>query len=290
MSHFSVAVITDSLEKVEALLAPYQENNMDDCPKKYLTFFDKEQECREEYETKTVEKIRMPDGRLLNSWDEEFRVHATIGLGSNTHHVPEHLEHVQVPFKDIYPTLEAFMEQWHCYKKDDETGKYGYWENPNAKWDWWSGELLLKNGKRANCAKIKEVFFANDPACASATDSSVEIAGIYVPKSVSKVVQEQIKEASAAWDTTLSGNGFYKPDYFIQRYGTKEQYIKECISFNTFAVVTPDGKWHERGKMGWFATSSDTPEEAKQFINSYFETFVKPVDPEHYIVIVDCHI
>lgn len=32
MSHFTVAVITDSPDNLEKLLAPFQENNMGDCP------------------------------------------------------------------------------------------------------------------------------------------------------------------------------------------------------------------------------------------------------------------
>jgi hypothetical protein len=38
--------------------------------------------------------------------------------------------------------------------KDEETGKYGYWENPNAKWDWyqlggrWAGFFRLKPGAK----------------------------------------------------------------------------------------------------------------------------------------------
>ena len=48
MSHFTVLVIGDN---VEEQLAPYQENNMGDCPEEYMEFNDREQECRKEYET-----------------------------------------------------------------------------------------------------------------------------------------------------------------------------------------------------------------------------------------------
>ena len=44
MSHFSVGVFTKTsrLEEVKKLLAPYQENNMGDCPKEYLSFVENE--------------------------------------------------------------------------------------------------------------------------------------------------------------------------------------------------------------------------------------------------------
>lgn len=40
MSHFSVMVICDTVEELETMLAPYQENNMGDCPKQFLEFND----------------------------------------------------------------------------------------------------------------------------------------------------------------------------------------------------------------------------------------------------------
>lgn len=36
MSHFAVAVISDGTKTIEELLAPYQENNMEDCRKSSL--------------------------------------------------------------------------------------------------------------------------------------------------------------------------------------------------------------------------------------------------------------
>ena len=46
MSHFTVAVFSDGTKSVEELLAPYQENNMGDCPKKYLKFISESEENR----------------------------------------------------------------------------------------------------------------------------------------------------------------------------------------------------------------------------------------------------
>ena len=119
MSHFTVGVFIDPKrgKKLEELLAPYQENNMEDCPKEYLEFFECPAEDIEEYE-----------------------------------------EH-----KDEYETLDEFMDKYHGYKKDDITGKYGYWENPNAKWDWytiggrWSNSIITKNGRKCDYAKLKDI-------------------------------------------------------------------------------------------------------------------------------------
>ena len=55
-----------------------------------------------------------------------------------------------------------------------------------------------------------------------------------------------------------------------------------------YAIVTPDGKWHEKGRMGWFGAGSDEKEdeewetEARKLIAQYKEG--------HTAVMVDCHV
>lgn len=136
----------------EEQLAPYQENNNGDCPEDFLEFHDEEESYRKQYENDTVDKVIMPDGRLLNKWDEEFRVKGTFGIGSDTHKVPKELKKRKVPFTELYATFEKFMSDWCGYKeRDEKIGKYGYWENPNRKWDWyklggrWCGFFKLKS-------------------------------------------------------------------------------------------------------------------------------------------------
>lgn len=36
-----------------------------------------------------------------------------------------------------YNTFEEYMEDRYGGPRDEETERYGYWENPNAKWDWY---------------------------------------------------------------------------------------------------------------------------------------------------------
>jgi len=157
LSHFTVMVIGDNLEEQ---LAPYQENNMGNCPQEYLEFNDEEDEYLQKYENDTTEKVVRPDDRLLNTWDEEFQKPGTIGLGSDTHEVPKNLEKRQVPFKELYSTFEEFMKDWCGFdERDPEMKRYGYWNNPNTKWDWysvggrWTGFFKLKKGKTGQTGK-----------------------------------------------------------------------------------------------------------------------------------------
>lgn len=151
MSHFTVLVIGNNAEKQ---LAPFQENNMGDCPESYMTFHDRETECLEEYETKTRTMVVNPEGGYWDTFDNRFRVKGSFGIGSSTYKVPDNYEKKEVPMKELYATFDEFMKEYHGYnERDEKTGKYGYWENPNAKWDWyelggrWTGFFKVKRQK-----------------------------------------------------------------------------------------------------------------------------------------------
>jgi hypothetical protein len=64
-----------------------------------------------------------------------------------------------------------------------------------------------------------------------------------------------------------------------------EDLLNMDLPYVPFAIVTPDGAWHEKGKMGWFGMVSDEKdtwtEECMNILRKY---------ADHLIVIVDCHI
>lgn len=145
MSHFSVLVVISPAQlaksgsvafAIRRMLAPYQENNNGDCPEQFLEFHDQEDEFRKEYVGESVEMIRTKERELVYSWDECFRVPGTLGLGSGTHQPPADLERVDVRHKDRYATFEEFVADWHGHaSRDPKKNRYGYWENPNKRWD-----------------------------------------------------------------------------------------------------------------------------------------------------------
>lgn len=98
-------------DDVEEQLAPFQENNMGTCPPEYLTFHDMHDDC-------------------VQQWEEGDRD--------------------GVPFKKRFATFAAFVDSEFGYERNHDTGRYGYTENSNAKWDWyqiggrWSGRLMLR--------------------------------------------------------------------------------------------------------------------------------------------------
>lgn len=170
------------------------------------------------------------------------------------------------------------LEKYEDAKYDNEGNELSTY-NPKSKWDWysiggrWSGELRLKEedeDRYSYCdgAKIKDIDFSPDKE---------KYDECY------KWWKEKVEGSDEEWDE------FYKKSYFTERYRDAEEYATRSASFTTFALVTPDGEWHEQGKMGWFGFSSDSPDEARAWDEQYM-SFIENADPEYYFVMVDCHI
>ena len=62
---------------------------------------------------------------------------------------------------------------------------------------------------------------------------------------------------------------------------------QSALSFTPYAIVTPDGEWVERGKMGWFGMSSNEKGD-DEWRKIYEETLEKHLDCM--AAVVDCHI
>jgi hypothetical protein len=269
MSHFSVLVIGDD---IESALRPYQENNMGDCPEEYMAFTDVEEEYLKEYNEDSVEQIRTPEGEFTYAWDERFRVPGTFGTGGGTHEPPADLERVKVPFKEKYPTFEEFMSVWGGYpERDPKTGRYGRWENPNAKWDYYGvggrfeGRLRTKAGEYVSSCTAGEVDWE------------------------AMTLEKRIK-AESKW-AAHEAKTLEKIDYIrgdIRKDDTKETYMgRNAVPDATFAVIK-DGQWYEQGKMGWWGMVKDQ-KDAEQWA-SHFQTLVNSLPPEIRLTVVDCHI
>lgn len=124
----------DMNEALAEMMAPYDESTKDP---RFCVFNDVEPEYRSQYENESTTKIRTPEGDLLWSWDDRFRVPGRFSLGSGTHRTPDDCEEVEVPFKELYPSFDAFITDYAGYKFNEAEGKYGYYRNPSAKWDWY---------------------------------------------------------------------------------------------------------------------------------------------------------
>ena len=161
----------------------------------------------------------------------------------------------------------------------DQDGNIYSTYNRKSKWDWWeaggrwAGMLRLKTGSTADSARIGDIDFSRDEA--------------------------EYRRALRFWDVVvdhqpkLPGEEFYSiynENYYRQFYGDRETYANTMASFSTHAVVTPDGEWHEKGAMGWWGVSSETPEDARAWEADYMKRFIEGQDDELMLTVVDCHI
>lgn len=126
MSHFLLAVIhhkQDDLETyLQQALAPYEESPELDSP--YLQFQD---------ETEEVLRIwNSPDVEYAGQWlhdsetGEKIRFEFDHGESANR----------EYKMSECYLDFDMYLNDWFGYEERD--GKYGYWYNPNSKWDWWT--------------------------------------------------------------------------------------------------------------------------------------------------------
>lgn len=307
MSHYTVLVIGDDVEKA---LAPFQENNMDDCPREFLKFHDTEDENRNDYETGTVEMVQLDNGERVYTWDEHFK---SGGIFDRVTTIPEHLQRIQVAHKDRW-TFEEYMKEFcGTESRDPEMNRFGYWENPNKKWDWWkiggrwANKLLLKDGTRADECEIQHLDLdglrAETKAKAERDWDNLHSAIHHLPAPTPwKLIREKhennidaareeyrdqpaIKFLNANKDDELRFALLDNEDLLEPR----EQYIAGQVAeaFITFAVIK-DGKWFERGKMGWWACVSG--EKDPETWVSQFNNLLESLPFGTQITVVDCHI
>jgi hypothetical protein len=54
--------------------------------------------------------------------------------------------------------------------------------------------------------------------------------------------------------------------------------------------LTEDGKWESHATLGWWGCSLDRKEKKSDWDKLYYRRFLKNLDPEQYIALVDYHI
>lgn len=307
MSHFTVAVITDDIRKVEELLEPYQENNMENVDRKYLEFYSITKQEKEKWKKESTIRIMMPNGNLLKKYDEKFAIKKRENkMVTTTYEIPNNCKEVKIPYKVLFKTFEDYMNYMNN-EKDEEMNDYGYWENPNARWDWFciggrfENYLLTKKDnvdviendeekdhvikkipegyKWVNAAKIKDIDFEKMQEISNDYKKAIRFWEMYIDgkEPETEEEKEQIK-----WT-------YYTKKYYIEKYKNKECYAEIEGTFSTWALLDDTG-WYEQGKMGLFAMNDSTAKSELEFVKKFQETINKPENQNKYLVIVDCHI
>ena len=190
-----------------------------------------------------------------------------------------------------------YMKEYVDATYDEEQEDYGYWENPNAKWDWWQiggrwkGFLKAKEGK----VGAKSLVYPIE-----------DEQGRYAQSKVADIDFEPNKDkydkALRWWEVVVEGSplkdgeeernflNFYNREYLFKSYKSKENYAMIQASVITYAVILPDGTWYQKGQMGWFGCGSESADASFEWDMRYKENFIDKANPEWILTIVDCHI
>ena len=272
MSHFSIAVIMDGSKTLEEMMAPYMEYSAGVPEDRFLQFYpaSEDEYYTDGYASGSATYVVEPgDPTLRLKYDKryvnpQYDALDLFGKRVDKYVFPEGSRFVEVPHKLVYPTFESFMEEWHEASRDERTGEFGYWQNPNAKWDWyttweergWSDEFL-----GGPFGRIGDMSADRDALRA---------------------------KAARKYDELVAEGGIML--YMRTRGMTREQFVESEGHFHYRAVITSDGVWHEVGDMGWWGMSSETADEMYDWDVHFEERFIDPADPDWRIVMVDCHI
>ena len=295
MSHFTVMVIG---KNPEAQLAPFQENNMGDCPKRFLEFKDCTNEVMEEWNNLEAEDY--------------------------------------AKFKD--KPIETFALERFGYERDNNGERFGYYENPNSKWDWY-----LLGGRWTGYYKVKPVLSIGEKTIYPET-SAIGKPGVLTPPceeegradqllkkdiDIEGMLKEAEEKAIKVWEEAVAVMGehhrrtkpwhifrdcyypentdrarkeyyaqpgmialhkadmhFWDADYLMC---PREAYVKKCVEsvLPTFAVIK-DGKWYERGEMGWWGIVGN--EKTTEHWHEEFNKLFMELPDDTLISVYDCHI
>lgn len=256
MSHYAVAVISKNNNQytLDNMLAPFSEHIE-----------------VEPYIGMTKEEI-IENAREKKAYAEKLIKDKKV---KNEDALPEYYKR----FMNINTDEEFYNANLYEDGDYDENGNLLSTYNPDSKWDWWviggrfSGMLKDKSGKYSDSMKLKDIDFTPE--------------------------EEDVQYYKEFWEANIEQGknpkpgepyfSLYKPEYYVEKYKTKENFIERMSSFYTFALLTPEGEWLEPGKMGWFGMSSANTEEEYDWEKNYMN-LLNEFDKECYITIVDCHI
>ena len=324
MSHFVVVVIGNDYE---GQLAPFIEQSDDPENDEFFTFknLSEDKEEKEAYLTKQTSLVDYL-GNVYSKYDDKFQKPGSKSW-EREFFLPEGAVLREGAITELYPTYEDYLKSYCGYRYNPNQRAYGYWHNPQAKWDWyqvggrWTGYFKLKEGRYglngdpglmtpqaktgwADSVLIGDIDFEgmieNAKNEANITYDKIEglLKGRQYPvwkDILDKHGEKNIDEARTEYHENEVVQDFNQANFhiwgdFYEQYGnSREEYVKKCMNqvMVPFAVLK-EGQWYEKGRMGWWATVSDAMEQDTW--NAKFHELIKGLPEDTLITAVDCHI
>ena len=254
MSHYCVGVIVEDIDNFEAeieeILAPYDEN-LEVKPYLYKT---KAQIIEEAKQLVPIIKKKIeedPKYQIVDTYREQILAAVTD--------------------EDFY---QAMYDEDYEY---DEEGNQLTTYNPNSKWDWYQIGGRFRHEEDSVQIKNFKLYDEMDEETKKKYRQVWEnfLTGIKNPEGLEKEIFGEFR--------------LWKDSYYIDRYGTCDNWIKQVNSNLPYAFVDKNG-WYEKGKMGWFGCDNATKESINDYTAFAEAYFADPANQEKWIVWVDCHI
>ncbi len=163
--------------------------------------------------------------------------------------------------------------------------------NPESKWDWWviggrwAGFFIPEDEYDPNqdprnygpCEFCGESGLVNNDGPLFRAATPIDIAAGNT-KTCHVCDGTKIKRR---WSNAEFDQDIVPAEFWLSRLEDGENVVP-------FALVTPEGEWYEKGKMGWWAVVSDESDK-EQWKNFVLET-ARKYAPSRLAVAVDCHI
>jgi len=190
--------------------------------------------------------------------------------------------------------------------------------NPNKKWDWWqiggrwSNKLLFKDGRRGDAGLVGDIdwdgMLLEQASKAAAVFDRITVAIAGRPVESWEQVRARRETEGKDWDWArtvyndqqvikdlVASEAIDKWDGAEQLSGVlaaadRQSYIdREAIVNTSFWSMLHNGQWHERGRMGWWATSDATDASINDYSTSFWAT-IRGLPADETVTVVDCHI
>lgn len=174
--------------------------------------------------------------------------------------------------------------------------------------DTWSFEKLLEpfdeaNGKYFEFIPISEDtekhyldYYTEHPDIAASFEEYLTALGYIID--VKSGMLGYMANPNAKWDWySLDGGDWmfnlkrgikYDDDFHGYRKKDYRYTVRGKVENIPYAFLTPDGKWHAPGNVGWFGMSDDTEESMKEYKKEWLAYIDGDDNP--YVHFVDCHI
>lgn len=291
MSHFTVMVIGPNPEDQ---LAPYSEHIQLETP-------EVRGDVTEEEKQRMVEFYKNPEhGGIDLPFDELYE---KMGDDWNSNSwVKRDDKWVEISFYNPLSKWDWYQlgGRWSDYLKlkADATGQRGErsWTNPSGQKDGYAdaakkSEIDFEGmrdeaGQQAGESYDKVMVFIKDTPPHKPWSEIISRDGISIDVARAEYrAQPRILALSTEEARKELGYFIDADDYNV----TKEEYIEQArdSAISTFAILK-DGKWYEKGKMGWWAMVSDEKEQGEW--NKELSKMLDELSDDTMISIYDCHI